>query len=1771
MSEIVCQVGNQAAQAEFIWSSRGGFFKPYVIAGTQLTELRQAADQTRVALESLVFAINQGGSTTPWEPSFELAEAGFRLFNDLLPTEDETARKVRRWLEDLRKQSGLIDLEVVVEERSADPRAFLSVPWNLVYDERPAKHKAEFQQGQGAERWRPFWSVRYNLTSGRRVEPLKRLPIWIDPRVVVVVDPTVHEALDDEQKGRLDGFLAEAGLPAVGSLDELEVALEEGYPRLLYWLGHATPEYLMLGDERIAPSDLRNLLRSFDDRERPEGMLAFLNACQTAEAGSGGSFLEVLHSFGFTGAIATERQTIDTFANEFGIGFLRGFLREGKPLGELLHGLRLGSAPLGLVYGAHCPPEIRVRQAGEAAEVPVPRAIRETGPVAGIPLGAPVPLGHRESRQGLRSPHEPAPSPPAASPPATAALPEQPYRSLAYYDWKDRALFTGRDADIVRFAAALDRPDTRILILHGESGVGKSSFLRAGVIPYLEQDCAGYRFLRAPDRSPLIFQPAKDPVGQIAQALLVAAEAPLRYETPDGEPLVVDLRAALDEALGAPADYAALREALRRDPQLLARILTRMADRLPHALVLVLDQAEEFFTLAREPEEIAGRDQALRMLQRLVDVEADVKMIISLRTEYYGRLLDHLRAGRRDLNGVRDDLLRDFSRPALVEAIERPTSATPMAAGQPSPRERYGFRYADGVADLIAGGVLALRSENQDSVLPLVQVICTQLYERAKERPGSERLITREDLEAIKGVEGGLKAFAEDALVRSLHLGPADRRAFKLLFSQLYNRQTDGTLTTYLKRRSALEAAWSGRKPFDEVLDSAVAVRLLRKDDLRIEGEEPQAYVRLGHDALARVADAWWQEATRLARLRRLVAVAATTTAVAVAMGVLALFAWGEKRKADASARGLRIAAIVRDIRDLLERFDGGEAQLERIDGEIARLGELAPAEVAAQQRLRNQRLAAVIESEIRRPYLGDGDVDRIVGRIARLAADEAGMAADAPRMADELRARLRGRRRELQKVLSLAGSFEEAAAALRVPKADLTIRDDRLFVHNPAGGARPALVETQVPSTGDVELEVTIASTDGSAREFGLALDASGEGGYLFLASAADVAGTAPRPDGTRPSLRAIGEAGGRLSMTILRDKVPMRTGPVDVGPGPLRLRARRDGGHLEFQVNELTPLVFDEIIPLGLVRSGVFGLRWPDGVGLVRLEGLRQTMPDQPTAIERGDMLFGAERYKEALDAYRQVAQEVRDPGLGRLARYKQALCLIKLNSPDEARRDLEELFGNEQVDATLSLRAGLELWLLRVRPRDPKTSSEPLIEADAIFNRIVSLYKDKAEQLLVILPETERRYLLNYYRQKEDYWRIYWNRNALRNLQRAIDVERLIGADEQEVRWTRWRLIDAYRLEGRQAEARRLAEELLAEDLSPADRLGITKDYAWIMIRAGRPHDALPAVDRFLDPKSGPRDPALQPLLLERARLYAALGRWAEAEQDVDRFLETVPKKSIPYSDYAEACLMRGFLWDRRGEPGKAQEAWRAGTYRNWPAELRPDPLLVEVLDGKPMRDHSRWYYYMVVIGSLAGELTEDEAETALALQLKVRDATSSPIFRTVRLLAPKADFLTIPFVAKALTDSCRTRRGKDFARSVAFHQIDYADYFIDPVLHDVIAGIRHGAMTGGIPDDIEPIMWDSLKRLADQVRQGRLTEPQLGLFLAAYSGSVGFGWGGLSRSLDPQMVPNVAFVMGYRYQVLGSPDDARRFFRIVIDKAPADSPLRRWAEKAMNNKP
>src|SRR5262249_43317598 len=155
---------------------------------------------------------------------------------------------------------------------------------------------------------------------------------------------------------------------------------------------------------------------------------------------------------------------------------------------------------------------------------------------------------------------------------------------------------------------------------------------------------------------------------------------------------------------------------------------------LPYAPVLVVDQCEEVFTLARTDEDRASGRLGLQALRETVGAPGDYKVIVSLRTEYHRRLVDHLRRSVRDLGGVREYLLTDFARVALAGALRRPPSAVPIPHTREIPLQKYHFRFEDGVPEELAERALAYTTNRQDSVLPLVQVICTQLYERVRGR-----------------------------------------------------------------------------------------------------------------------------------------------------------------------------------------------------------------------------------------------------------------------------------------------------------------------------------------------------------------------------------------------------------------------------------------------------------------------------------------------------------------------------------------------------------------------------------------------------------------------------------------------------------------------------------------------------------------------------------------------------------------------------------------------------------------------------------------------------------------------------------------------------------------------------------------------------------------------------------------------------------------------------------------------------------------------------
>src|SRR5262249_34173127 len=182
------------------------------------------------------------------------------------------------------------------------------------------------------------------------------------------------------------------------------------------------------------------------------GGLVFLNACNTAEAGS---FLQAFYHLGMSGLIATEHQTIDTFACPFGLDFLDAFLAKGETVGSAWQ--RLGArVPLGLLYGAYCPPDIRV--------------VPAEGP--GGQGGVAIEEGPRLEGQAL--------GPALQAPPELPPLPARPYRSLQYFDRQDRALFVGRGGDVRRVARLVGGGGTGVLGGEHRAGGGLREVLRGG-------------------------------------------------------------------------------------------------------------------------------------------------------------------------------------------------------------------------------------------------------------------------------------------------------------------------------------------------------------------------------------------------------------------------------------------------------------------------------------------------------------------------------------------------------------------------------------------------------------------------------------------------------------------------------------------------------------------------------------------------------------------------------------------------------------------------------------------------------------------------------------------------------------------------------------------------------------------------------------------------------------------------------------------------------------------------------------------------------------------------------------------------------------------------------------------------------------------------------------------------------------------------------------------------------------------------------------------
>ena len=372
---------------------------------------------------------------------------------------------------------------------------------------------------------------------------------------------------------------------------------------------------------------------------------------------------------------------------------------------------------------------------------------------------------------------------------------ESPYRGLMAFGNRDAPFFFGQDAAadevlgrLRALASAPALPDApAFLVVSGVSGAGKSSLLRAGVLPRIGEitpDGASWPHL--------VLTPARSPLSELA------AHAARR----------------------TGKDAATLRQALREDPAAFALAALEAAGTAGDSgargrLLVIVDQFEQVFTQCGDDRErrafIAALHAAAAIGHGWPEIPAAVVVLV-VRADFEARCADYEELvgavqGRYFLPPMtRQQLRLAITEPARVagsmvdDALVGKLVETVRAA--PSP----------GAAGATAGGT---------GVLPHLSHALDQAW---RNRAGDR--LTLNDFEGAGGIEGSIGASADRAYAL---LTPAQREAARQVFLRLVATSTNGTDTG---DRASVAELTEGKSPagiadLQAVLEAFAAQRLL--------------------------------------------------------------------------------------------------------------------------------------------------------------------------------------------------------------------------------------------------------------------------------------------------------------------------------------------------------------------------------------------------------------------------------------------------------------------------------------------------------------------------------------------------------------------------------------------------------------------------------------------------------------------------------------------------------------------------------------------------------------------------------------------------------------------------------------------------------------------------------------------------------------------------------------------------------------------------------
>jgi WD40 repeat protein len=467
-----------------------------------------------------------------------------------------------------------------------------------------------------------------------------------------------------------------------------------------------------------------------------------------------------------------------------------------------------------------------------------------------------------------------------AAPARTEAPPaKQPFKGLAAYKEIDHLLFFGRERD--RKIVGANLRSSRLTLLYGPSGVGKSSLLRAGVLTDLRgraQDAldAG----QAPKNLPVIVDDwSGDPVATLAEAI----------------------RAAVKELHGD--------DVAERLPQKanLSQTLEAWSEAGSGVLLVILDQFEEYFV--SHPDEDGEGTFAVEFPRAVNRRELRVHFLVSIREDALARL-DRFKGRIPTLfsNRLRiEHLTREAAREAIMKPVER------FSAGEVGVEEAL----VQEVLDQVAVGQVRLKAESggageaaagldaaQERIeAPYLQLVMERIWLAERGAPGEEPRSDTLRRSTFVDELGGARSIARAYLEESMSG-----------FTR-HQRELAAGAFRFLVTSSAAKIVWSTvdlanvlnteKEELEPVLRRLADDRILRPVDPPPE-RPTESRFEIFHDVLATEVLDWrrdWEHQLAERKRRKLVLAVLALALVAAAMALGAVWAFRQKAQAEEAKR----------------------------------------------------------------------------------------------------------------------------------------------------------------------------------------------------------------------------------------------------------------------------------------------------------------------------------------------------------------------------------------------------------------------------------------------------------------------------------------------------------------------------------------------------------------------------------------------------------------------------------------------------------------------------------------------------------------------------------------------------------------------------------------------------------------------------------------------------------------------------------------------------